>query len=89
MNTSLGIRHCPECKEDYGRRTYASLQLEPPSNFHRRTTCGKPECIQSGRRRRMAENKKNKTRSIETVDLFIYGKRAIQKYHDLINRRMA
>ena len=77
-------RECPSCKKWYGRRKYKSGQIEPPSNFRRRETCGDQSCVHSFRILKLANGKENRIRSIEAVDLFVYGKRAIRAYHDLM-----
>ena len=69
-------KQCPECKEWYGRRYYASMQIEPPANFKRRTTCGKSECIKLQRRKKIAAKKKVLPKAIEAIDLFIYRRTA-------------
>ena len=79
----LPARQCMECLAWYTRRCYASGQIEPPSNYYRRTTCGKHACVQSQRSKRLAAKRKGKERAVEVIDIFIYGKKAIQNYNDL------
>lgn len=73
-------RVCKICKTAYGIRQYASGQWESPSNFTRRTTCGKHSCVIEISRQTRAKEKSIQESiqkpAQQAMDHFLYNRRA-------------